>query len=94
VAGTRGKFGRWKLDLVLLENLSVVEILKMLPRMAASGEVRTQRIQRHCVTRARIETERPCAFQADGEIIGMTPVEIEVVPQAMRVWRPRPERAG
>jgi len=83
-----------KLDLVLLENLSVVEIAKMLPRMAASGEIRTQRIQRHCVTRARIETERPCAFHADGEIIGMTPVEIEVVPQAMRVWRPRPERAG
>jgi diacylglycerol kinase (ATP) len=83
-----------KLDLVLLENLSVVEILKMLPRMAATGEIRTQRIQRHCVTRARIETERPCAFHADGEIIGMTPMEIEVVPRAMRVWRPRPESAG
>ena len=83
-----------KLNLVLLENLSVVEILKMLPRMAATGEIRTQRIQRHCVTRARIETERPCAFHADGEIVGMTPVEIEVVPQAMRVWRQRPERAG
>jgi diacylglycerol kinase (ATP) len=83
-----------KLNLVLLENLSVVEIAKMLPRMAATGEIRTQRIQRHCVTRARIETERPCAFHADGEIVGMTPVEIEVVPQAMRVWRQRPERAG
>jgi diacylglycerol kinase (ATP) len=83
-----------KLNLVLLENLSVVEIAKMLPRMAATGEIRTQRIQRHCVTRARIETERSCAFHADGEIVGMTPVEIEVVPQAMRVWRQRPERAG
>jgi diacylglycerol kinase family enzyme len=41
------------------------------------------------VTRARIETERPCGFHADGEIIGMTPVDISVVPQAMRVWRPR-----
>jgi len=78
-----------RLDLVLLENLSVSEIARMLPRLAISGEIRTQRIQRHNITRARIETERPCAFQADGEIIGMTPVEISVVPRAIRVWRPR-----
>jgi diacylglycerol kinase (ATP) len=78
-----------RLDLVLLENLTGFEIARILPRVAASGEIRTQRIQRHCVTRARIETERPCGFHADGEIIGMTPVEISVVPRSMRIWRPR-----
>jgi diacylglycerol kinase (ATP) len=78
-----------QLDVVLLENLGVLEIASMLPRLAMSGEIRTERIQRHCVTRARIETERPCAFHADGEIIGMTPVEIVVVPGAVRVWRAR-----
>ena len=77
-----------RLDLVLLETLGVLEIASMLPRLAVSGEIRTERIQRHCVTRARIETERPCAFHADGEIIGMTPVEIMVVPRVIRVWRP------
>jgi diacylglycerol kinase (ATP) len=79
-----------RLDLVLLENLSVFEIARILPRLAVSGEIRTRRIQRHCVTRAVIETEPSCAFHADGEIIGTTPVEITVVPRAMRVWRPRP----
>ena len=78
-----------RLDLVLLENLSALEIAGILPRLAVSGEIRTARIQRHRVTRARIQTERPCAFHADGEIVGMTPVEIAVVPGAMRVWRPR-----
>jgi diacylglycerol kinase (ATP) len=81
-----------RLDLVLLENLSAFEIARILPRMAVSGEIRTRRIHRYCVTRARIETERPCAFHADGEIIGMTPVEIAVMPRAMRVWRARPGR--
>jgi diacylglycerol kinase (ATP) len=76
------------LDLVLLENLSAFEIARLLPRMAANGEIRTKRIQRRCVTRARIETELPCAFHADGEIVGMTPVEIAVVPRAAQVWRP------
>lgn len=78
-----------RLDLVLLENLTTLEIAGILPRLALSGEIRTARIQRHRVTRIRIETERPCAFHADGEIVGMTPVEIAVVPGAMRVWRPR-----
>jgi len=82
-----------RLDLVLLENLSAFEIAQILPRLAISGEIRTERIQRHCVTRARIETERPCAFHADGEIVGMTPVEVAVVPRAMRVWRVRPNLA-
>jgi diacylglycerol kinase (ATP) len=79
-----------RLDLVLLENLSMFEIARVLPRMAVSGEIRTERIHRIRMKRARIETERPCAFHADGEIVGQTPVEIAVVPRAMRVWRPRP----
>lgn len=78
-----------RLDMVLLENLSALEIAGILPRLAVSGEIRTARIQRHRVTCVRIETERPCAFHADGEIVGMTPVEVAVVPAAMRVWRPR-----
>jgi diacylglycerol kinase (ATP) len=82
-----------RLDLVLLENLTALEIARVLPRLALSGEIRTKRIQRFCVTRARIESERPCAFHADGEIIGMTPAVIAVVPRALRVWRLRPVSA-
>ncbi len=76
-----------KLDLVILEDLSLLEIAAILPSLAISGEIRTPHLQRYCITRARIETDRPCVFHADGEIIGQTPVEIAVVPRAMRVWR-------
>ncbi len=76
-----------KLDLVILEDLSLLEIAAILPSLTISGEIRTPHLQRHCITRARIETDRPCVFHADGEIIGQTPVEIAVVPRAMRVWR-------
>jgi diacylglycerol kinase (ATP) len=83
-----------RLDLALLENLSALEIAGILPRLAVSGEIRTERIQRHRVKQVRIETERPCAFHADGEIVGVTPVEVAVVPGAMRVWRPRKAGPG
>ena len=75
------------LDLVILEDLSLGEVVRILPRLAASGEICTRRIRRHRITKARIETDRPCMFQGDGELIGPAPVEITVVPKAMRVWR-------
>lgn len=75
-----------KLDLVMLENLSWSEVLKILPVLAVSGEIRTKRVRRYLAKAARIETDRPCVFHADGEMIGQTPVEISVVPQAMPVW--------
>jgi diacylglycerol kinase family enzyme len=32
----------------------------------------------------RIETDEPAYFQGDGELIGLTPIEIEVVPKAVQ----------
>jgi diacylglycerol kinase (ATP) len=78
-----------KLDLVILEDLPLLDILVMLPFLVIRGELRTKRIQRLRLERVRIETDRPCQFHGDGEILGYTPVEVEVVPQAVRVLRPR-----
>jgi diacylglycerol kinase (ATP) len=78
-----------KLDLVLLDNLGFFEMLTMLPALLLRGDVHTKRLQRRAVKRVRIETDRPCAFHADGEIVGATPVEVEIVPGALRVLCPR-----
>ncbi len=78
-----------KLNLVILEDLPPFEILRVLARAAMSGEVRTRYLERYTIARARLETDRPCVFHGDGEIIGRTPVDIEVVPHAMRVWHER-----
>jgi diacylglycerol kinase (ATP) len=76
-----------RLDLVMLEDLSWLEVARILPSLAISGEIRTKRIRRYLIKEARIETDRSCVFHADGEIIGQTPVKISIVPQAMPVWR-------
>lgn len=75
-----------KLDLVIVEDLNPLEIAKALTQLATSGEIHSEHIQRHSIQRAQIETDRPCVFHADGEIIGQTAVEVAVVPKAMRVW--------
>jgi len=78
-----------KLDLVLLDNLGFFEVLTMLPALLLRGDVHSTRLQRRTVRRVRIETDRPCAFHADGEIVGATPVEVAIVPGALRVLCPR-----
>jgi diacylglycerol kinase (ATP) len=78
------------LHVVLIEDLSVLEVLKLLPRLMRSGELRTSRLKRWRAQRLRLSTDRPSVFHGDGEILGPTPVEIEVVPRGMRVLAPHP----
>jgi len=77
-----------KLDLVVLDDLSVIEILALLPALALRGELKTKRVRRFSVEHVRIETETPRWFHGDGELLGMTPLEISVVPHAVSVLRP------
>jgi diacylglycerol kinase (ATP) len=76
------------LHVVLIEELSKLGVLSLLPRLMGSGELRTSRVKRWRVQRVKLTTSRPCYFHGDGEILGLTPVEIEVVPNAVQVLAP------
>jgi diacylglycerol kinase (ATP) len=79
------------LHAVLIEDLGALSVLKLLPRLMGSGELRTSRVRRWGVRSVRISADRPCLFHGDGEILGPAPVEIEVVPNAVRVLAPDKE---
>jgi diacylglycerol kinase (ATP) len=76
------------LDAVMVEDLSAFQVLKLLPRLLKSGELRTPHVHRVRVQAVRFTTDRPRMFHGDGEILGPTPAVIEVVPQAVRVLVP------
>ena len=76
------------LDVVLIEELSLFGVLALLPRLMVSGELRSSRVKRWRAQRVRFMTDQPAMLHGDGEILGPTPVEIEVVPRAMRVLAP------
>lgn len=76
------------LDAVIVEDLNVFQVLKLLPRLLKSGDLSTPHLKRLRVQTVKFTTDRPCIFHGDGEILGSTPVEIEVVPHAIRVLAP------
>jgi diacylglycerol kinase (ATP) len=76
------------LHVVLIEDIGAFEILQLLPRLIGSGELRTPRVKRWKVTKVRLTTRNPSLFQGDGEILGSTPVEIELLCKAVRVLAP------
>jgi diacylglycerol kinase (ATP) len=76
------------LDAVIVGNLSVLQVLALLPRLLKSGELQTPHVKRLRVRAVKFTTDRPCLFHGDGEILGPTPVEIEIVAGAVRVLEP------
>jgi diacylglycerol kinase (ATP) len=76
------------LNAVMVEELSLFEVLALLSQVAQSGNVRIPQVKRFCAPRVRLTADRHCSFHGDGEILGPAPVEVEVVPRAVRVLAP------
>jgi YegS/Rv2252/BmrU family lipid kinase len=76
------------LHVVLIEDIGAFGVLWLLPRLLGSGELRTSRVKRWRVLKVRLKTRKPSVFHGDGEVLGSTPVEIEVVPRAVQVLAP------
>jgi diacylglycerol kinase (ATP) len=76
------------LDAALVGDLNLWSILRVLPKLLATGELPTSRVTRLRSARVRFSADRPCEFHGDGELIGPAPVEIEVVPRSIRVLAP------
>ena len=73
------------LTTVLVRNLSVPQVLAVVPRLLARGDPPESYVTRVSASRVRLTTDRDCLFHGDGEILGPAPVEIEVLPKTVRV---------
>jgi len=77
------------LDVAILEVLHVSELLRVLPRLASTGSLTLPGLRTFRARKLRIETDPPVLFQGDGELLGHTPVEIEVLPGTARFLVPK-----
>jgi diacylglycerol kinase (ATP) len=77
------------LNLSLVKGLGTREVLGLLPRLLIRGSLPRAYLKQKQARRVLLRTDRPCFFHGDGEILGPAPVEIEVLPCAVKVLAPR-----
>lgn len=87
------RFDDGVLDACLYSPKNFSDALRIMSRLLrkkfVSDEAMLYRSGRHI----RVETDPPLLSQADGELLGMTPIEITVAPRAVRLLVPtQPER--
>jgi diacylglycerol kinase (ATP) len=76
------------LEVVMIEMLRKREVLALIPRLLITGELRSGRTVRMRSAKIKLTAEKETSFQGDGELLGKTPVEIEVMSKALRVLAP------
>jgi diacylglycerol kinase (ATP) len=75
------------LDVLVVQPLSRIAFLRVFPRVFKGTHVTDPRVKIHRVTRVSIDADAVVAY-ADGERVGTLPIDIEVVPAALRVLTP------
>lgn len=77
------------LDVVLVEGVGRAEFLRAFPRVFKGTHLSHPKVRFLRGRRVRLETEPSLPVMSDGELIGTSPAEFEIVPSALRVRRSR-----
>ncbi len=75
------------LDVLVVQPLSRIQFLRIFPRVFKGTHLSDPRVAIHRVKSIRIESDVAVVY-ADGERIGPAPVEVTVVPGALRIFAP------
>ncbi|HEV8523876.1 MAG TPA: hypothetical protein VGQ71_05205, partial [Terriglobales bacterium] len=77
-----------RLDICFLRSTGKLRLLRLLPKVFSGGHVALKEVEYFQAERLRVETELPLDVYADGEYICQTPIEVSVLPRALRVIVP------
>jgi diacylglycerol kinase (ATP) len=75
-------------DVVMVRPVGWTRIVDAIPILLRSGDIRWSEVRRFRARHLRIRTSRPAMVHSAGEIVGATPVEIEVLPGAISIVVP------
>jgi diacylglycerol kinase (ATP) len=76
------------LDVTLVQEMPLTRLLEAIPIVLRSGDIRWPEVRRYRCRRVKFQTNRPALVHGDGEILGNSPVEFEILPGAVRVALP------
>lgn len=81
-------FADGELDVCFVRQVGKARLLRLLPRVFSGRHVNLPEVEYFKASSLRLEAEVPLDVYADGEFACRTPVEVSVVPKALRVIAP------
>lgn len=84
IAPEASPFDGW-MDVAIVAPLRWGQLLDGLMLALRNGDIRWPEMRRLRARRLRLSTDRPVTFHGDGEVLGETPLELELLPGAVRV---------
>jgi len=76
------------LDVTFVREMAFSRLVEALPVVLRTGDIRWPEVSRVRCRRVALRTSRPALVHGDGEVLGESPVEFEIVPRAVRVMTP------
>jgi YegS/Rv2252/BmrU family lipid kinase len=75
------------LDVVVIGDLDRIELLVNLPRVLAGTHLGHEKVTVFRVPSLALESDEHALVQADGDVVGHLPAQVDVLPRALRVIR-------
>ncbi len=79
-----------KLDVIVLQRADLTSFIAMLPALVTGSPPNHESIQHWHACEVKVTADPPQSVQADGELLGDTPVSASIVPRAVNIIVPRP----
>jgi YegS/Rv2252/BmrU family lipid kinase len=77
-----------KLDVTILKKLSRIKLLKSFPKIFTGEHVHMEEVETYQARQIKIITDVPKILTPDGEVLGLTPLEVECLYQQVEVlWK-------
>lgn len=73
------------IDLTIIKDVTTAEGFSQLPKMVTGSFINFHKVETSVATKLKLSAPIEEQIQADGELIGYLPAEIEIVPKAMNV---------
>lgn len=76
------------LDVAVVTEVTAGILVEALPVLLTTGNLHLPQLQRFRCRRVRLESDRAVKVHGDGELLGESPAEFEILPGAIRVMAP------
>lgn len=76
------------LNLVIIGDVNLLDYLRYLPALKKGKKVNDPRVIYRTIKSVNLITSPGCGVEADGELLGETPVKISIVPKGIRLLPP------